>query len=99
VSPRAAPGLAVRRQSAAAAPVITVEVGEILLHGLAPADPAAFGEAVRLRLAALLAARGLPQPGREAAGLGRLPWRDGNALAIGVAEAIWRRLPPGGGGS
>jgi hypothetical protein len=40
---------------------ITVEIDELILHGIAPETAASVGAALRGELAALLAARGMPR--------------------------------------
>ena len=79
---------------------VTLDVDEIVVHGVELANPGAFGDAVERRLAQLLRERGLPAaPGRDAPPQAPAPVRmtsphDIGALADGVADRIWSQLAP-----
>ena len=70
---------------------VTVTVDALVLHGVGGGAAQALGPAVELRLAALIAERGLPPRGAVAA---PVPLEaDPRALAEGIADAIWAALP------
>jgi hypothetical protein len=76
---------------------ITVEVDEVVVHGVRIATPAAFGDEVGRCLASLLAERGLPGPEPERVAAHESTVRmsgpdDLAALATGVAHSIWAEL-------
>jgi hypothetical protein len=71
---------------------VTVEIGELILHGIAPGAAAAIGDALREELAALLAAQGVP---RSLARDGANDALDGGAVHVregASPERIGRQL-------
>jgi hypothetical protein len=68
---------------------VSVRIGEIVLHGVPVRDPYALGDAVRERLAELVAERGLPPGAADHPAPAAV---DPDALAAGIAEAVWQRL-------
>ena len=77
---------------------VTLDVDEIVVHGVELANPGAFGDAVERRLTQLLRERGLPAaPGRDdpaPAPVRMATPHDIGALAAGVADRIWSQLAP-----
>ncbi|MCL7456202.1 hypothetical protein AB0I85_25850 [Micromonospora echinofusca] len=68
---------------------VEVDVRELVLTGVGAPDPAALGDAVRVRLTRLLAERGLPSASPPP---GPLPAPPGTDLPQALAEAIWAQL-------
>ena len=75
---------------------VTLDVDEIVVHGVVLANPGAFGDAVERRLTELLRERGLPAaPGRDdpaPAPVRMATPLDIGDLADGVADRIWSQL-------
>ncbi|MFG1889164.1 hypothetical protein ACGFIR_15015 [Micromonospora sp. NPDC049051] len=68
---------------------VEVDIRELVLTGVETPDPAALGTAVGVRLARLLAERGLPPASPPP---GPLPAPAGTDLPGALAEAIWAQL-------
>ena len=83
-----------------APPAVELHIGELVLHGFAPAGRYTIADAVERELARLFAERGVPlglAPGGEIDRLdgGQLqlaPGSDGQAIGLGVAQAVYRSL-------
>jgi hypothetical protein len=86
---------------------ISVEIGELVLHGFAAADRYRIGDAIERELARLLVERGLPEALRRSVASGRVTAppisvrRGASALRTGtdVARAVYASLARAGGGA
>jgi hypothetical protein len=70
---------------------VTVEIGELVLHGFPPGDRHAIGDAVRAELQRLVEAHGVPDAGRSAARVDAGEVHAGptpQATGVAVARAV-----------
>ncbi len=83
------------RNPAGRRPDVQVHIGEIVLRGVPVNDPDGLADAVRAHLAELVTERGLPDrstPGGTAHGQPTVQRTGDEALAAGIADAVWQRL-------
>jgi hypothetical protein len=80
-------------------PRVEIEIGELVVRGLAPVDARAAASALEARLAVLAARPGRPPAARAEASrrLGAIEVRDRGPAAVGeaVAGAVWAAVAPG----